>query len=122
MPAADPHRSTWVGKTRLAIELGRAVAGEFPDAVWLVEMAPLSNADAVVLAVSSALAVRELGRPITSVDCPTDEPDVRGGCPAPTRSAGPAPPAPDEFGMQLPPQSFPEGMYADQSPWLSARA
>jgi hypothetical protein len=109
MPAADPHRSTWVGKTRLAIELGRAVAGEFPDAVWLVEMAPLSDADAVVLAVSSALAVRELGRPITSVDGPltssTYEAVVLHLRVRRVLRLQP----PDEFGMQLPPQSFPKG-------------
>ena len=28
-----------VGKTRLALEVGAEVAGEFPDGVWMVELA-----------------------------------------------------------------------------------
>jgi predicted ATPase/DNA-binding SARP family transcriptional activator len=56
-----------VGKTRLAIELGRAVQGEFPDGVWLVELAPLSDPGDVALGVGSVLAVREPGQPLTAV-------------------------------------------------------
>jgi predicted ATPase/DNA-binding SARP family transcriptional activator len=55
-----------VGKTRLAIELGRAMRGEFPDGVWLVELAALSDPDDVVAAVGAALALREPGRPVTA--------------------------------------------------------
>jgi DNA-binding SARP family transcriptional activator len=57
-----------VGKTRLAIELGRALPGDFRDGVWLVDLSSLSAADDVALGVSSALAVREPGRPMTAVD------------------------------------------------------
>jgi predicted ATPase/DNA-binding SARP family transcriptional activator len=45
-----------VGKTRMAIELGRAARGEFPDGVWLVELAPLSDPDAAISALASLLA------------------------------------------------------------------
>lgn len=49
------------GKTRLGIERGRASAGLFPDGVWLVELAPLSDPGLVVEAVNSALKVKEDG-------------------------------------------------------------
>ncbi len=55
-----------VGKTRLAIELGRAMRGEFPDGVWLVELAALSDPDDIVAGVGAALALREPGRPMTA--------------------------------------------------------
>jgi DNA polymerase III delta prime subunit len=55
-----------VGKTRLAIELGRAVQGEFPDGAWLVELAPLRDPGDVAVGVGSVLAVREPGRPMTA--------------------------------------------------------
>jgi predicted ATPase/DNA-binding SARP family transcriptional activator len=54
-----------VGKTRLAVELGRTVREDFPDGVWLVELAPLGADADVVGGVSSALGVREPGRPMT---------------------------------------------------------
>jgi predicted ATPase/DNA-binding SARP family transcriptional activator len=56
-----------VGKTRLAIELGRALQGEFPDGVWLVELAVLSDPGDVALGVGAVLAVREPGQPMTAV-------------------------------------------------------
>ena len=34
------------GKTRLALEVARDLVGEYPDGVWLVELAPLSDAGA----------------------------------------------------------------------------
>ncbi len=48
-----------VGKTRLALEMARDLVGAYPDGVWLVDFAPLSEADLVPQAVSEALSVRE---------------------------------------------------------------
>src|SRR5438046_3891517 len=47
------------GKTSLALEVARAVVGEYPDGVWLVELAALSDPALVPQAVASALGVRE---------------------------------------------------------------
>ena len=44
-----------VGKTRLAIAAADAVADRFSDGVWYVNLAPLTDADAVVRAVVTAL-------------------------------------------------------------------
>lgn len=46
-----------VGKTRLAVEVGAEVAGEFPDGVWLVELASVSDAVAVPAAVAAVLGI-----------------------------------------------------------------
>ncbi len=52
-----------VGKTRLATEIGWTVHEEFPDGVWMVELATLSDDTAVVAAVESTLGVhRQPGR------------------------------------------------------------
>ncbi|HZD22185.1 MAG TPA: BTAD domain-containing putative transcriptional regulator, partial [Acidimicrobiia bacterium] len=51
-----------VGKTRLAIELGRHVEGEYPDDIWLADLAPVTNPDMVTTAVSTALGLTRLGR------------------------------------------------------------
>ncbi|MFI6262368.1 AfsR/SARP family transcriptional regulator [Micromonospora sp. NPDC051006] len=55
------------GKTRLAIESGRAVAHRFPDGVWLVELAPVTDPAEVPQAVLALLGLREqaliAGRP-----------------------------------------------------------
>lgn len=54
------------GKTRLALEVARDVAGLYPDGVWLVELAPLSEGELVPQAVARVLDVREQpGRPLT---------------------------------------------------------
>lgn len=68
-----------VGKTRLAIELAREVVEQYPDGVWLVELAslpgeatpvairPLEEPGQVVHAVAGVLGVRETpGRPFTA--------------------------------------------------------
>ncbi len=47
------------GKTRLAIKVARRMRRPFPDGVWLVELAPLTNAELVVPAVAAAIGVRE---------------------------------------------------------------
>ncbi|MFG3581776.1 AfsR/SARP family transcriptional regulator [Micromonospora chersina] len=47
------------GKTRLAVESGRAVAGRFPDGVWLVPLAPVTDPAEVPQAALAALGLRE---------------------------------------------------------------
>jgi predicted ATPase/transcriptional regulator with XRE-family HTH domain len=46
-----------VGKTRLAVAVSEAVAPQYPDGVVQVSLAPLADADAVVLAVGRALGL-----------------------------------------------------------------
>jgi predicted ATPase/DNA-binding CsgD family transcriptional regulator/transcriptional regulator with XRE-family HTH domain len=54
-----------VGKTRLAIEVGAQLAGDFPDGVAFVPLAPLVDPALVVPAIAQALGVRETaGRPL----------------------------------------------------------
>ena len=45
------------GKTRLAIEAARRVAGRFPDGVWFVDLAPVGSGDGVGGAVASVLGL-----------------------------------------------------------------
>ena len=47
------------GKTRLSVQAAGLLLDRFPDGVWLVELAPLSDAGLVPQAVASALALRE---------------------------------------------------------------
>ena len=47
------------GKTRLALEVARGLVEAYPDGVWLVEFAPLSEGALVPKAVAEALGVRE---------------------------------------------------------------
>ena len=57
-----------VGKTRLALQMAQTVLGEFPDGVWLVELAPLSDPAFVPRAVADAARVPEVpGRAIEEV-------------------------------------------------------
>ena len=54
------------GKTRLALEVARECVGAYPDGVWLVELAGLSEGGLVPQEVAAALGVAEQpGRPIT---------------------------------------------------------
>jgi predicted ATPase/DNA-binding winged helix-turn-helix (wHTH) protein len=53
-----------VGKTRLAIAGGQRSAADYPDGVWLIDLAPLSDPSLVVSAVATAL---ELGRSETAL-------------------------------------------------------
>jgi predicted ATPase len=46
-----------VGKTRLAIEIGALVGDDFPDGMWMVDLAPVQDPDAVHAAVASTLGV-----------------------------------------------------------------
>jgi predicted ATPase/DNA-binding CsgD family transcriptional regulator len=48
------------GKTRLALQLAAAVAEDFPDGVWFVDLAPLSGGQFVWDQVAMALGVKEL--------------------------------------------------------------
>jgi predicted ATPase len=50
-----------VGKSRLAIELGRSVREEFPDGVVFVSLAAAHDADQVPAAIADALGVRDTG-------------------------------------------------------------
>src|SRR6516165_5195729 len=47
------------GKTRLAGQVARAVAGEFADGAWLVELAPVRDPAQVASVVAAVLRVRE---------------------------------------------------------------
>ncbi len=50
-----------VGKTRLAVAAAADLADEFPDGVWLVELAPVGDPDAVPDAIANALGVTPQG-------------------------------------------------------------
>ena len=47
------------GKTRLALEVARDLAGSYPDGVWLIELAPLSEPELVAQEVAGTLGVQE---------------------------------------------------------------
>ena len=47
------------GKTRLACEVARRVAGRFADGAWLVELAPVQDPGQVPAVVAAVLGVRE---------------------------------------------------------------
>ena len=54
------------GKTRLAIEVARAVISRYPDGVWFADLAPLADGALVPQTVAAALSVRETpGQSIT---------------------------------------------------------
>ncbi|HEX3089452.1 MAG TPA: adenylate/guanylate cyclase domain-containing protein, partial [Ilumatobacteraceae bacterium] len=50
-----------VGKTRLALEVGAEMADEFPDGVWLVELAPVGDPSSVPAAIATALGITPQG-------------------------------------------------------------
>jgi predicted ATPase/DNA-binding CsgD family transcriptional regulator len=50
-----------VGKTRLALAAGAELADQFPDGVWLVELAPVGEHDAVPDAIADALGITPQG-------------------------------------------------------------
>src|SRR4051794_6655822 len=47
------------GKTSLALDVARGLLPEFPDGIWLIELAPLSDPALVPQAVAAAFGVRE---------------------------------------------------------------
>ena len=54
-----------IGKTRLALRVLAAVAGDFPDGVWFAELGDVQQPDLVVSRVASAVGVsEEPGRPL----------------------------------------------------------
>ncbi len=56
------------GKTRLAVEVARILQEEFPDGVWLVEFATLTQPGLVGQTVTESLGLRDLsGRPVQEV-------------------------------------------------------
>jgi predicted ATPase/DNA-binding CsgD family transcriptional regulator len=50
-----------VGKTRLAVAVAAELTDEFPDGVWLVELAPVGDPDAVPDAIANALGITPQG-------------------------------------------------------------
>jgi predicted ATPase/class 3 adenylate cyclase len=52
------------GKTRLSLHVGADLLEEYPDGVWLVELAPVTDPTLVPQAVASAIGVREESRPL----------------------------------------------------------
>src|SRR3954452_18021287 len=50
-----------VGKTRLALAVAAQLVDEFPDGLWLVELAPVHAADAVPDAIAQALGITPQG-------------------------------------------------------------
>ena len=52
------------GKTRLASEAAKELVGVYPDGVWLVELAPLSDPDSIPETISGVLGIdNQSGRP-----------------------------------------------------------
>ena len=50
------------GKTRLALQVAADLLAEYPDGVWLVELAPASDADLVTQLAAKAIGIREQPR------------------------------------------------------------
>ncbi len=49
------------GKTRLALQVASDLVHDFPDGVWLVPLAPISDPELLISAVARALGLREAG-------------------------------------------------------------
>ena len=59
-----------VGKTRLALAVAEGILDDYPDGVWLVELAPLADPALVPGAVAQALRLHEEpGRPVLETLC-----------------------------------------------------
>ena len=55
-----------LGKTRLSLQAAADVMDDYPDGVWLVELAPFADARMVPQAIASVLGVKEeTGRPVS---------------------------------------------------------
>ena len=50
-----------IGKTRLSIEVAHNLLGDFADGVYFVNLAPATDAEAVVHAVATTLGIRQIG-------------------------------------------------------------
>lgn len=56
------------GKTRLSLQAAAALLDQFPDGVWFVELAPMSDPALVAQTIASALRLREAaGRPLDAM-------------------------------------------------------
>ena len=56
------------GKTRLSLQAAAALLDQFPDGVWFVELAPVSDPALVAQTIASALRLREAaGRPLDAM-------------------------------------------------------
>ena len=59
------HGAGGIGKTRLSLQAAAEAIDDYPDGVWFVELAPLSDARRVRQSVASVLGVKEeAGRPV----------------------------------------------------------
>jgi predicted ATPase/DNA-binding CsgD family transcriptional regulator len=55
-----------IGKTRLALRLVAAVAADFPDGVWFIDLGEVLQPDLIAVAIASVVGVdEEPGRPLT---------------------------------------------------------
>jgi predicted ATPase/DNA-binding CsgD family transcriptional regulator len=50
-----------VGKTRMAVEVGAELAGEFPDGAWLVELAAVGDPGSIPAAIATVLGITPQG-------------------------------------------------------------
>ena len=50
-----------VGKTRLSLEVGAELGSEFPDGVWLVELAAVEDGAAIPAAIATVMGITEQG-------------------------------------------------------------
>jgi predicted ATPase/class 3 adenylate cyclase len=54
-----------IGKTRLSLQVAAEVVDDYPDGIWFVDLAPITDAHLVPQAAASVLSVREeVGRPV----------------------------------------------------------
>lgn len=54
-----------IGKTRLSVQVGTAVVDQYPDGVWLVDLAPIAEGHLVAQAIAITLGIAEIpGRPV----------------------------------------------------------
>ena len=67
------------GKTRLGLQALADLVDEFPDGVWVVELAGLADPALVVQETASALGLREESDPLTTGTPPTGGPTPTGG-------------------------------------------
>ena len=51
-----------IGKTRLVMEVARAATFDFPDGVWMVELAPIESNELVATRIAEAIAAPGDGR------------------------------------------------------------
>ena len=81
------------GKTRLAYQVAADVLEEYPDGVWVVELAALADPELVPQTVASALGSREVaGQPILPRSSATSRPDAC--CSSSTTASTSSTPAP----------------------------